>query len=356
MKQRHSGALTLAAVLTTAALACSSKTPSTGHPTGAAGTQGAAGAGGGAGGAGTSGAAGGGAAGSGGAGAGVAGTSGAAGTAGAAGAGNAGAGGTSGGAGTGADAGPVDAPAGDAPASMGTGCKGATVCYDFDDCKLPAGWKVQNSQGNQGAGMTLVDNAMPHSGTCALHMKDYTGDSPQHSYLADLPASFGPVMWGRAFIYTTSAPTNHGALVKARYAIQGSGNQDWYEIGYELKNYNSHWHNPLPPSGLPEWIMRSTKPIAANKWECVEWLWDAGNGGMAQAADPRMWVDGEELTWGSKLQYDGNGTKPDRPTTPSGTNFVTIEVGLTMYHPVDEKMQVYFDELAFGKQRIGCNP
>ena len=77
---------------------------------------------------------------------------------------------------------------------------------------------------------------------------------------------------------------------------------------------------------------------------------------MAQAADPRMWVDGQELVFGPGIQYDGTTTKPQRPTTPRGTSFVSIEVGLTMYHPVDETMNVFFDELAFGKERVGCNP
>jgi len=240
----------------------------------------------------------------------------------------------------------------------GTGCKGATVCYDFEECKTPTGWTVPNGEGNQGAGMTLVDNVMAHSGLCALHMKDFNGDSPQHAYLANLPTGFGPVLWGRGWVFNTSAPTNHGALVKARYALANKPDLDWYEVGYELKNYNGHWHNPLPPSGLPEWILRSSTPVATGRWQCVEWLWDAQNGAMPQAADPRIWVDGQEVMFGPGLQYNGDGdnTTPNRPTTPKGTSFVSIEVGLTMYHPVDEKMDVFLDELAFGKQRIGCNP
>ena len=60
----------------------------------------------------------------------------------------------------------------------------------------------------------------------------------------------------------------------------------------------------------------------------------------------------------SALLYvrDGDNTTPNRPTTPKGVSFVSIEVGLTMYHPVDEKMDVFLDELAFGKARVGCNP
>jgi hypothetical protein len=260
-------------------------------------------------------------------------------------------------AGSGAGGEPADG-GGDASASEGTGCKGATVCYDFEECMTPKGWTVPNGEGNQGAGMTVVDKAMAHSGVCALHMKDFSGDQPQHAYLANLPASFGPVLWGRAWVFNTAAPSMHGALIKARYAIANRNDLDWYEVGYELKNYNGQWHNPLPPSGLPEWILRSTTPIAVGRWQCVEWLFDAKNGDMPQAADPRLWVDGQEVMYGPGLQYNGDGTNtvPQRPTTPRGTNFVSIEVGLTMYHAIDEKTDVYLDELAFGQQRVGCNP
>lgn len=256
-----------------------------------------------------------------------------------------------------AGAGPVDSA--EAPTVVvGTGCKGATVCYDFEECTTPTGWTVPNGQGNQGAGMTLVDRVMAHSGVCALHMKDFSGSEPQHSYLADLPAGFGPVMWGRAWVFNTAAPSQHGALIKARYAIAGKNDKDWYEVGYELGNYNGQWHNPLPPSGLPEWILRSSTPIAVGRWQCVEWLFDAKNGDMAEAADPRIWVDGQEVMFGPGLQYNGDGTNtiPQRPTTPKGINFVSIEVGLTMYHPIDKKTDVYLDELAFGTQRVGCAP
>jgi hypothetical protein len=335
------------ALLAGVALSCSAKTP--GHPAGGAGAPGS-----------SAGMGGGGLAAAGGSG-GVAGqpssgASGASASGGAPGAGedaSAGAGGANGA----SDADAPTASPGDAPPSVGTGCKGAVVCYDFEDCALPKGWTVPTfGEGSQGGGSTLVDDVRPHSGKCALHMKDFSGGSPQHAYLADLPAGFGPVMWGRAWIYTTSAPSMHGALIKARYSLPGSNALDWYEVGYEYKNYNGHWHNPLPPSGLPEWILRSTTSIAVNQWQCVEWLWDTDNGGMAQAADPRMWVDGAELVFGPGIQYDGTNTKPQRPTTPRGTSFVSLEVGLTMYHPVDETMNVFFDELAFGKERVGCNP
>jgi hypothetical protein len=262
---------------------------------------------------------------------------------------------TAGAAGAGGVAG-TSAGAGNTGGAVGTGCKGATVCYDFETCTTPTGWTVPTfNEGHMGAGSTLVDNEKAHDGTCSLHMKDFSGDQPQHAYVADLPGNFGPVLWGSAWVYSTSAPTQHGALIKTRYAIANSADQDWYEVGYELQNYNGQWHNPLPPSGLPEWILRSSTPIGINTWQCVEWQFDAQNGNQPQAADPRIWVDGQEIVFGPGIEYDlSNAQGLPRPTTPKGNNFVSIEVGLTMYHQLDEKTQIYLDNLAFGKERVGC--
>ena len=347
------------------ALGCShapggGKSPGT---AGSGGTAGGGGAGAGASAGSTAGAAGN-AGGSGGASGGSSGGS-AGGNPGAAGAGNGGAGGgavagASGGGGSTQDAGTAT-DGGSADAS-GTGCKGATVCYDFEECKTPAGWTVPNyptdpGEGNQGAGSILVDSVMAHSGKCALHMKDFSGNQPQHAFIASLPAKFGPVMWGRAWVFNTATPSGHGALVKTRYAIPNSTDVDWYEVGYELHNYDGIWHSPLPPSGLPEWVLQSNTTIVVNKWTCVEWLFDAQNGDQPQAADPRIWQDGVEVTFKPGFEYDLSNTKGlPRPVTPKASDFVGIEVGLTMYHAIDQVTNIYMDDLAFGNQRVGCNP
>ena len=242
----------------------------------------------------------------------------------------------------------------------GTSCKGATVCYDFEECATPAGWtvpKFPDGEGNIGAGTLLVDKEKAHGGMCALHMKDYSGNQPQHALLADLPPNFGPILWGRAWVFNTATPTSHGALIKTRYTVPNSKDVDWYEVGYESHNYKGIWHNPLPPSGLPEWELPSPLKVVVGAWTCVEWLFDSQNGTQPQAADPRIWQDGVEAIWGKGDQYDlTNGKTSPRPTTPKGSNFVGIEVGLTMYHQLDQVTNIYVDDLAFGKQRIGCNP
>jgi hypothetical protein len=198
---------------------------------------------------------------------------------------------------------------------------------------------------------------MAHSGKCSLHMKDFSGNQPQHAFIAALPAKFGPVLWGRAWVYNTATPSGHGALVKTRYAIPNSTDVDWYEVGYELHNYDGIWHSPLPPSGLPEWVLQSNTTIVIGQWTCVEWLFDAQNGTQPEAADPRIWQDGVEVTFKPGFEYDLTNTKGlPRPMTPKASDFVGIEVGLTMYHSIDQVTNIYLDDLAFGSQRVGCNP
>jgi hypothetical protein len=263
---------------------------------------------------------------------------------------------TVGGAGGGSGSAGADAGGG----AGGTGCKGATVCYDFEECATPAGWtvpKFPDGEGNIGAGTLLVDKEKAHGGMCSLHMKDFSGNQPQHALLADLPPNFGPILWGRAWVFNTATPTSHGALIKTRYTVPNSTDVDWYEVGYESHNYKGIWHNPLPPSGLPEWELPSPLKVVVNAWTCVEWLFDSQNGTQPEAADPRIWQDGVEAIWGKGDQYDlTNGKTSPRPPTPKGTNFVGIEVGLTMYHQIDQVTNIYVDDLAFGKQRIGCTP
>ncbi len=264
---------------------------------------------------------------------------------------------------SGAAGGSAGATQGGAAGGVGTGCKGATVCYDFEECQAtPAGWTVPNyptdpGEGNQGAGSLLVDSEKAHGGKCSLHMKDFSGQQPQHALLANLPVNFGPVLWGRAWVFNTAAPTEHGALIKLRYTVPNSTDVDWYEVGYEKQNYDGIWHSPLPPSGLPEWVLRSNTTVFLNAWTCVEWLFDTQNDGKPEAADPRIWQDGQEVTFQPGFEYDLTNTKGlPRPVTPKGTDFVAMEVGLTMYHAIDTKTNIYMDDLALGKQRIGCNP
>jgi hypothetical protein len=279
--------------------------------------------------------------------------------------GGAGAGGASvgGGAGVGGTAGTAgQAGAGGA---SGVGCAGAALCWDFEEGAIPSGWssdlRPQDFQGT-----ITVDTSKPHGGMYSLHVADLMGGTvgqaggPKKSIQFTLPANFGPVMWGRAYIYTTpEAPMSHAGFFNARYPRPNSQDTawetlDWYEVASYQQKYMSIWHPPEPP-GFPEWVKVSDTMLVLDTWTCVEWLFDAANGAAAVPADPQMWLDGTELAWPTEFTFDNTGTdKPDPPAMEKGSNFTMIETGVVMYQGLEVATDYWIDDLAIGPERIGC--
>src|SRR5450432_777431 len=288
-----------------------------------------------------------------------------AGVAGTGGAGSAGTGGQGGGAPDAAappDAG-TDGRADVSSLPTGTGCTGATLCWDFEDGKLPTGWTPYRNEFTTGS--LLVDATRPHRGTYALHAKDFTGGKegsdggPKHTMRFNLPAGFGPVLWGRAFIYMTpSAPMSHAGFFNARYPRPNAAptatditTLDWYEVATSSGKYVSIWHPPEPP-GTPEAVQISDTPGVANGWACVEWLFDAQNGTAAEAADPRVFLNGAEITWPMMIVAP---TGAARPVHEKAQSFTVLEAGIYLYQGLTTSTNWWIDDLAVGKQRIGCD-
>jgi hypothetical protein len=238
--------------------------------------------------------------------------------------------------------------------SVGTGCTGSTLCFDFEEGQVPAAWTTIT---NQGAGSLAIDNTNPHAGTYSLHVMGASGDGSMHSIGLNLADNFGGVMWGRMFVQMTpEGPAQHGGMFKARYADAddtafGAENLDWYEAGLGHGSFEAIWHSPQPPSGLPEWEMISETPVTLDQWFCEESLFDGVNAAGTEAALPRIWIDGAELTFPEQHQYPGDAPPP---TFHNAANFIMIELGLIMYHPLDSTTDLWVDDLAIGPERIGC--
>ncbi|HEX3850279.1 MAG TPA: hypothetical protein VHW01_04895, partial [Polyangiaceae bacterium] len=227
--------------------------------------------------------------------------------------------------------------------STGSGCTApGTICWDFETGALPTGWSKYR---DEFTGSILVDNTKAHKGTYALHAKDLTGGvlmgdgGPKKTIRYNLPANFGPVLWGRVWVYTDTGvamnrPPSHSGLFNARYARPGTTDTDiskldWYEVATYTQNYMSVWHPPEPP-GYPEWVKVSGTPMVMNTWACLEWEFDGQNGTEAQAADPRTWLNGTELTWPMEFVFSVPATTV-RPTQEKATNFSVLETGVYFY-------------------------
>jgi hypothetical protein len=246
---------------------------------------------------------------------------------------------------------------------MGTGCPApGTLCWDFEEGMIPNGWTTSRSEFN---GQLLVDSSRAHKGTYSLHAKDLSGGTvgqqggPKKSIKYSLPANFGPTMWGRAFVYVTPArPASHAGLFNARYPRPNStatdmGKLDWYEIATYQQNYITVWHPPEPP-GFPEWVLLSGTPLTIDKWSCLEWLFDGANGGATEAAEPRAWLDGTEITWPTQFTFSDPDGAP-KPVREKAQSFTMIETGVVMYQGLTQPTNWWIDDLAVGPKRIGCN-
>ncbi|HVZ73700.1 MAG TPA: hypothetical protein VHJ20_15075 [Polyangia bacterium] len=263
----------------------------------------------------------------------------------------------------GAGSGGTDGGAPDAPPAAGCSAPGA-ICWDFETGALPTGWTPYRNEFN---GTLLVDGTRPYNGSrYSLHAKDLMGNvegkdgGPKKTMKFNLPSTFGPTLWGRAFIYVDPArPMSHAGLFNARYPRPGAAagmsttisTLDWYEVASSAMNYVSIYHPPEPP-GTPEWVQTSDTPLVLGHWACMEWLFDAKNGDAAEAADPRVWIDGTEIVWSNTFVSPSTAT---RPTHEKATTFTVLEAGVYLYQGLSTATNWWIDDLGVSPQRIGCN-
>lgn len=243
---------------------------------------------------------------------------------------------------------------------MGTGCTAQTLCWDFEGGQLPTGWTKRFDEGGQGE--LLVDDTKAFGGSkYALHAKALQGSSPRKTIVFDLPANFGPVLWGRARVYTSpTRPDAHAGLFAAYYPPVGSTSTDmktldWYEVASYTQSYMSIWHPPWPP-GFPESVQVSDTKLVLDAWTCLEWQFDGQNGAEAEAARPRMWLNGAELAWPTKFAFSEEKQRNEtEPVRRKATNFTIIETGVTMWQSMPTPNDWWIDDLGVGRQRLGCD-
>jgi hypothetical protein len=247
-------------------------------------------------------------------------------------------------------------------ADAGPACaRPGTLCWDFEGGDLD-GWQPYRNEFN---GALLVDRTRPHRGLFSLHARELSGGvegqqgGPKHTIRYDLPPGFGPVLWGRAFVYTTPArPISHAGIFNARYPRPNATSTaidalDWYEVATYQEKYMVIWHPPEPP-GYPEWVKVADTKLVLDGWACLEWLFDGENPGSDQAADPRLWLDGEELSWPEQFVFSEPPTK-ERPFQEKVESFTVLETGAYLYQGLTTPTDFWIDDLAVGPDRIGCN-
>lgn len=236
-----------------------------------------------------------------------------------------------------------------------------TRCWDFEEGRIPEGWTPYR---DEFSGELLVDDTRAYRGRYALHARQLVGGAegsqggPKKTLRFELPAHFGPVLWGRVYVYTSpTRPRSHAGLFNARYPRPGQtgggmDTLDWYEVATYQQRYMAIWHPPEPP-GFPEWVQVSDTPLVLDDWACLEWLFDGANGTHAEAAEPRVWLNGTELQWPETFVFSDPPTQ-GRPVREKVSDFTVLEAGVFLYQGLPVPTDWWLDELAVGPRRIGC--
>jgi hypothetical protein len=328
-----------AGTLGAAGVAGSADTTGAAGGTGVAGTSGAAGSGA----AGATGAAGGGVAGSG--------TS----TTGAAGGGAAGSG-TSGAAGTGV----VGTPGGrDLSTNRAlffgaSRCAAAKVqlCEDFESGTLDAAtWTVRGTK-------PVIDDVQKARGGKALHVTMMGNGLSGIQEKKTFPAT-NNTYFGRAFVYFASLPMPDMTFTYSHwtlFAATGTQVSGEIRVGGQLQNGANRWgvgtDNRTDPNGTGDWTNSDKDPngkplaVPTGQWMCIEWMH------KGDTNETRFWWDGVE-----------HPSLYTMPTTPHGGNanqpivlpqFNAVWLGWQEYQTATQRFELWLDEIAIDKARIGC--
>jgi hypothetical protein len=252
---------------------------------------------------------------------------------------SAGSGGTSGGAGAGGSGGAA------------LGCANLPLCDDFESATADgppstAKWKVGAPNGT-GLSTLAIDGSQAHSGTKSVRVTGIAGYSNHiFFYNESAVASIGKVVFGRMFVrFSQALADGHATFMTMR----DSGDMKDLRMGGQMKvlMYNRELNDATLPAMSPVGISKSISPMPGT-WLCIEFKIDSN------AGEIQTWVDGNEI---AGLHADGTPTQDiDQQWVSSGAykpSLTDWKLGWESYAGGD--MTIWFDDVALGPQRIGCN-
>jgi hypothetical protein len=253
--------------------------------------------------------------------------------------GSSGSGGTSGAAGAGGSGGGV------------LSCANLPICDDFESATADgppssAKWKVGAPNGT-GMGTLAIDGTQAHSGTKSVRVTGRAGYSNHiFFYNESAVADIGKVIFGRMFVrFSQPLADGHATFMTMR----DSGDMKDLRMGGQMKilMYNRELNDATLPALSPAGISKSVSPMPGT-WLCIEFKIDES------AGEIQTWVDGNEI---AGLHADSTPTQDiDQQWTSSGAYKPTVtdwKLGWESYAGGD--MTLWFDDVALGPQRIGCN-
>jgi hypothetical protein len=234
----------------------------------------------------------------------------------------------------------------------GGGCNGLPLCDDFEGAPAggppdPARWSVVMPSCS-GTGSLAIDDTQAHSGKNSVKVTG-KGGYCNHVFFsnASVIGTLHPVIYGRVFL-RLSDPLGAGHVTFMAMKDANDGGNDLRTGGQDMVlMWNRQSDDATLPAMSPAGTALSIQP-ATQQWLCLEFMIDEIQGFMD------TWVDGAPI---AGLHLDGTPTPDVDQQWIAGKpgwkpNLVDFKLGWESYAGQD--MTLWFDDVALGTQRIGC--
>ena len=231
------------------------------------------------------------------------------------------------------------------------GCTGLPLCDDFEAATAggppdAATWTIV-SPSCSGAGTITVDGTQAHSGTKSVKVTG-KGGYCDHVFITNTAAvtAVGKSVYGRFFLRLSNPlGQGHTTLLTLKDAVEGK------DLRLGGQNQVLIWNRELDDATLPELSPTGTALSVsppALAWRCVEFHIDESDGQM------QTWIDGVDV---AGLHQDGVPT-PDidkQWLNKSGWKPDVTDLKLGWESYAGQEMTLWFDDVAVGPTRIGCD-
>jgi hypothetical protein len=243
------------------------------------------------------------------------------------------------------------APEASRDAFAAPGCGALALCDDFEGAAAggppdPARWEV-GAPNVTGTGALAVDDAQHHSGSRSVKVTGQGGYS-NHIFFSNASAigALGSVVWARFYVRLSDALGDGHTTFLAMKDTHDGGK--YLRMGGQSKilMWNRESDDATLPALSPTGIAQS-RALPAGQWLCVEFMVDGRQGQL------RTWVDGAEIA----------GARVDATATPDvdepwlrkadwGPTLTDFGLGWESY--AGQAMTLWFDDVALGAARVGC--
>ncbi|MEP7051106.1 MAG: hypothetical protein ABJB12_12175 [Pseudomonadota bacterium] len=225
------------------------------------------------------------------------------------------------------------------------------LCEDFESGTLDtATWTPLGSK-------PVIDGVQKMRGTKALHLTISGNGQTAIRESKTFPA-LNNTYYGRVFVYFGSLPTPNGLSYSHWSIIAATGTKVGGEIRVsgQMQDGVNLWgvgtDSTASGAGTGDWTNADADPngaplaIPIGQWLCLEWLH------KGDTNETRFWWDGVEhpsLYTQPSTPHLGNAEQPY--ILPQ---FQQVWLGWQEYQSTSQKFELWLDEIAIDKARIGC--